>query len=120
MLGFKDLDIVMHYLRSGGAIENFLSGVSRIIIQHIGQWASDAFLECIMEKENFLTFGVSENKINLNNSIMSTHLKKKKTRPKKHKNNKDDSVLFLSKVKFSYFALGMNTTKKKSTKRNIK
>ena len=44
VLGFNDMDIGLHSLRSGRAMAMFLSGVSTIIIKRIGRWSSDAFL----------------------------------------------------------------------------
>ena len=38
----------------------FLSGVSEIIIQRVGRWASFAFLEYIREQIDSFTIGVSE------------------------------------------------------------
>jgi hypothetical protein len=38
----------------------FLSGVSTIIIQRVGRWKSDAFLECIREQVENFTSGVAE------------------------------------------------------------
>ena len=58
VLGFKDTDIGLHSLRSGGAMAMFLSGVSTIIIKRIGRWLSDAFLEYIREQVESFTFGV--------------------------------------------------------------
>ena len=43
-LGFKDLVIGMNSTRSGGAMEFFLTGISKTIIQCIGRWASYVFL----------------------------------------------------------------------------
>ena len=57
VLDFNDMNIGLHSLRSGGAMEIFLSGVSTIIIKRIGRWSSDAFLEYIRER---FTFGVAQ------------------------------------------------------------
>ena len=41
----------------------FLSGVSTIIIQRVGRWESDAFMEYIREQVESFTLGVSEKMI---------------------------------------------------------
>ena len=46
-LGSKDSEIGMHSLISNGDTEMFGLGVSKIIIQNIGQWADDNFTEYI-------------------------------------------------------------------------
>ena len=46
-LGFPAVETGLHSIRSGAAIAMFLSGVSTIIIQRVGRWKSDAFLEYI-------------------------------------------------------------------------
>jgi len=60
ILGFTKDDVGLHSIRSGGAMAMFLSGVSEIIIQRIGRWDSDAFLEYIREQVENFTFGVSK------------------------------------------------------------
>jgi hypothetical protein len=53
-LGFPAVETGLHSIRSGAAIAMFLSGVSTIIIQRVGRWKSDAFLEYIRDQvENF-------------------------------------------------------------------
>mmetsp|Transcript_19353 Transcript_19353/g.21924 ORF Transcript_19353/g.21924 Transcript_19353/m.21924 type:complete len:85 (-) Transcript_19353:123-377(-) len=42
----------------------FLSGTSTIIIQRIGRWSSEAFLEYIREQVESFTLGVSQKMIN--------------------------------------------------------
>ena len=59
-LGFGKDDIGLHSIRSGGAMAMFLSGVSEIIIQRVGRWSSDAFLEYIREQVDSFTIGVSQ------------------------------------------------------------
>ena len=41
----------------------FLSGVSTIVIQRVGRWESDAFMEYIQEQVESFTVGVSEKMI---------------------------------------------------------
>lgn len=60
ILGFTALDIALQSIRSGGAMAMFLSGVSEIIIQRVGRWASMAFLEYIREQVDAFTAGVSD------------------------------------------------------------
>ncbi len=60
ILGFSKEDVGLHSIRSGGAMAMFLSGVSDIIIQRIGRWESNAFLEYIREQVENFTYGVSE------------------------------------------------------------
>ena len=44
-LGFTKDDVGLHSIRSRGAMAIFLSGVSTIIIQRVGRWESDAFIQ---------------------------------------------------------------------------
>lgn len=44
ILGFTKEDMVVHSIRSGGAMVMFLSGVSTLTIQRVGRWESDAFM----------------------------------------------------------------------------
>ena len=59
-LVFNEKDIGLHSIRSGGAMAMFLSGISKIIIQRVGRWSSEAFLEYIREQVESFTFGVSQ------------------------------------------------------------
>ena len=59
-LGFGKDDVGLHSIRSGGAMAMFLSGVNEIIIQRVGRWLSDAFLEYIREQVDSFTVGVSQ------------------------------------------------------------
>ena len=59
-LGFGRDDVGLHSIRSGGAMAMFLSGVLEIIIQQVGRWSSDAFLEYIREQVDTFTIGVSQ------------------------------------------------------------
>ena len=60
-LGFTKEDIGLHSIRSGGAMAMFLSGTSVIIIQRVGRWSSEAFLEYIREQVESFTLDVSSN-----------------------------------------------------------
>ena len=60
-LGFTKDDIGLHSIRSGGAMAMFLSGTSVIIIQRVGRWSSEAFLEYIREQVESFTLDVSKN-----------------------------------------------------------
>ena len=60
ILGFTKDDIGIHSIRSGGAMAMFLSGVNTIIIQQVGRWSSEAFLEYIREQVESFTVGVSQ------------------------------------------------------------
>jgi hypothetical protein len=59
ILGFQKEDIDLHPIRSGGAMAMFLSGVSVIVIQRVGRWSSEAFLEYIRDQVESFTLGVS-------------------------------------------------------------
>ena len=60
-LGFTKDDIGLHSIRSDGAMAMFLSGTSVIIIQRVGRWSSEAFLEYIREQVESFTLDVSKN-----------------------------------------------------------
>ena len=60
-LGFNKDEIGLHSIRSGGAMAMFLSGTSPVIIQRVGRWSSDAFLEYIREQVETFTLNVSKN-----------------------------------------------------------
>ena len=60
-LGFNRDDIGLHSIRSGGAMAMFLSGTSVVIIQRVGRWSSEAFLEYIREQVESFTVDVSKN-----------------------------------------------------------
>ena len=60
VLGFGRDDIGLHSIRSGGAMAMFLSGTSVIIIQRVGRWSSEAFLEYIRDQVESFTVGVSQ------------------------------------------------------------
>ena len=78
-LGFTSNDIGLHSIRSGGAMAMVLSGISTIIIQRVGRWSSEAFLEYIREQIDCFTYGVSEKMLqfehfhNLNAKESQTH-----------------------------------------------
>lgn len=60
VLGFTKDDVGLHSIRSVGAMAMFLSGVSDIIIQRVGRWESNAFMEYIREQVETFTYGVSK------------------------------------------------------------
>ena len=60
-LGFEKDDIGLHSIRSGGAMAMFLSGTSVIVIQRVGRWSSEAFLEYIRDQVESFTLDVSKN-----------------------------------------------------------
>ena len=62
-LGFTKEDVGLHSIRSGGAMAMFLSGVATLIIQRVGRWDSDAFMEYIREQVESFTIGVSDKMI---------------------------------------------------------
>jgi hypothetical protein len=47
VLGFLQLDMGTHAIRSGGAMAMYLAGVPEFTIMLIGRWSSDAFLRYI-------------------------------------------------------------------------
>ena len=59
-LGFKKEEIGLHSIRSGGAMAMFLSGTSVIVIQRVGRWSSEAFLEYIRDQVETFTLNVSK------------------------------------------------------------
>ena len=62
-LGFTELDIGLHSIRSGGAMAMFLSGVPVVVIMRVGRWSSDAFLEYIRDQIESFTAEVSKKMI---------------------------------------------------------
>ena len=60
ILGFEKDDIGLHSIRSGGAMAMFLAGVSVIVIQRVGRWSSEAFLEYIRDQVEAFTLNVSK------------------------------------------------------------
>ena len=62
-LGFTKDDVGLHSIRSGAAMAMFMSGISPIIIQRVGRWSSDAFLEYIRDQIESFTLGVSQKMI---------------------------------------------------------
>ena len=45
ILGFTKEEVGLHSIRSGAAMAMFLAGVATLIIQRVGRWESDAFME---------------------------------------------------------------------------
>ena len=76
-LGLMGKDIVLHSIRSGGAMPVFLYIISNVIIQCIGWWLSKAFLKYICNQVENSTALLSHNMIkyehyhNLNADITS-------------------------------------------------
>lgn len=62
-LGFTKDAVGLHSIRSGGAIAMFMSGISTVIVQRIGQWSSEAFLEYIRDQLESFTSRVSQKMI---------------------------------------------------------
>ena len=58
-LGFTAEDTGLYGIHSGGAMAMFLANVSEVIIQRVGRWSSNAFLEYIREQVDTFTNGVS-------------------------------------------------------------
>ena len=50
ILGFTKYDIGLHSIRSGVAMEMFLSGIDTNTIMKIGHWSSESFLDYISEQ----------------------------------------------------------------------
>jgi hypothetical protein len=65
-LGFNKDELGLHSIRSGGAMAMFMSGISTIIIQRVGRWSSEAFLEYIRDQIESFTSGVSQKMIDVN------------------------------------------------------
>jgi len=105
VLGFTELDIGLHSIRSGGAMAMFLSGISTIIIKRVGRWNSDAFLEYIREQVESFTFGVSQrmlafehfHTINAGTSAES---------PENEEHNEDGPSIITHDIRITDFALG--------------
>ena len=83
-LGFSKEDIGLHSIRAGGAMDMFLSGVCKIIIQRVGRWSSFAFLEYIWEQVDCFTIGVSEKMLEHKDFF---HLNEKESTKILHKSN---------------------------------
>lgn len=49
-LGFSKDDIGLHSIRSGGSMAVFLSGTPVVVMQRIGRWSNEAFLEHAREQ----------------------------------------------------------------------
>ena len=111
-LGFNKEDIGLHSIRSGGAMAMFLLGTSIAIIQRVGRWSSEAFLEYIREQVETFTLDVSKNMIryeeffNLSNDKQnnSTHITLESSNINDDENEDGrDSVPF--SIKFNELAL---------------
>jgi hypothetical protein len=104
-LGFTKDAVGLHSIRSGGAMAMFMSGISTVIIQRIGRWSSEAFLEYIRDQIESFTLGVSQKMIEVSDFH---HLSSQSTDPTKLNNeNGPDQVPI--QVAFSQLALEGNT-----------
>lgn len=116
-LGFPAAETGLHSIRSGAAMAMFLSGVSTIIIQRVGRWKSDAFLEYIRDQVENFTAGVAERMLQYEHfhTINATQSVSRDETEDEH--NENGPVTISHTVKFSELALGdlgMNTEKKSS------
>mmetsp|Transcript_28648 Transcript_28648/g.33301 ORF Transcript_28648/g.33301 Transcript_28648/m.33301 type:complete len:304 (-) Transcript_28648:414-1325(-) len=114
VLGFTKEDIGLHSVRSGGAMAMFLSGTSTIIIQRIGRWSSEAFLEYIREQVESFTAGVSQNMINFEHFF---NLNLIATQTAVETDNKSGPEFVPFQVQFSQLAL--NNDSSTVTRRDI-
>jgi hypothetical protein len=105
VLGFNDMEIGLHSLRSVGAMAMFLSGVSTIIIKRIGRWLSDAFLEYIREQVESFTFGVLAQRM-LDFEHFHTINASASTIPDFEEHNEDGPYVIMHDVHITEFALG--------------
>ena len=62
-LGFGEMDIGTHSIRSGAAMAMYLAGVPVFTIMLIGRWSSDAFLRYIRRQVQEFSSGVSSKMI---------------------------------------------------------
>ena len=115
-LGFDKDDIGLHSIRSGGAMAMFLSGISVIVIQRVGRWSSEAFLEYIREQVESFTLDVSKNMlkyeefINLNTERTSSHLVLEEDEMESENENGPESVPF--RINFNSLSLNSNGNEK--------
>jgi hypothetical protein len=116
VLGFTKEDIGLHSVRSGGAMAMFLSGTSTIIIQRIGRWSSEAFLEYIREQVESFTAGVSQNMINFEH-FFNLNPNSNAPQPAVETDNESGPELVPFQVKFSQLAL--NNDSSTVTRRDI-
>lgn len=114
-LGFKAEETGLHGIRSGGAMAMFLANVSEVIIQRVGRWSSNAFLEYIREQVDSFTYGVSKKMLE-NEHFQTIHASRPETEnlkeifvaTKEPTKNKSDgpTVNIEHRIKFSAAALG--------------
>jgi hypothetical protein len=104
-LGFPAVETRIHLIRSGAAMAMFLSGVSTIIIQHMGHWKSNAFLEYIRDKVENFTASVAERMLQYNHfhTINATQSVSRDETREEH--NKNGPMMISHAVKFSGLAL---------------
>ena len=89
-LGFTKDEIGLHSIRSGGAMAMFLSHISTIIIQRVGRWSSEAFLEYIREQVESFTAGVSQKMLEFENYFALGHNKPATTTPNESTQNNEN------------------------------
>ena len=114
-LGVQPEDIGLHSLRSGGAMAMFLSGISTIVIQRVGRWSSEAFLEYIREQVESFTAGVSQSMLRFEhfhhlNSLGSSILPTITSTRLQDVDNEDGPVVVPFQVQFSDLVLTEETS----------
>jgi hypothetical protein len=115
-LGFTKDEVGLHSIHSGGAMAMFMSGISTIIIQRVGRWSSEAFLEYIRDQIESFTAGVSQKMIEVD---QFHHLGSQKNIESKERIPHEESGLDqVPLVAFSKVALGCQTKKKRGRKAN--
>jgi hypothetical protein len=96
-LGFSKEDVGLHSIRSGAAMAMFMSGVSPIIIQRVGRWSSDAFLEYIRDQVESFTLGVSQKMIDADHfNHISSNIEKYPKLKILHNKNGPDQIPLIS------------------------
>jgi hypothetical protein len=99
-LGFTKEDVGLHLIRSGAAMAMFMSGISPIIIQRVGRWSSDAFLEYIRDQIESFTLGVSQKMIEADHfNHINTHNEESQKLKILHNKNGPDQVPLISFAK---------------------
>ena len=105
-LGFNKDDIGLHLIWSGGAMAMFLSGTSVIIIQRVGRWSSEAFLEYIREQVESFTLDISKNMLKYEKFLNLSNDQSEESKNIIQNEDGSDSVPFL--IKFSDLSLRGN------------
>ena len=110
-LGFTKDDVGLHSIRSGGAMAMFLSGTSAIIIQRVGRWSSEAFLEYIREQVESFTIDVSRNMLKYEKFLNLSNDQSKESENIIQNEDGPDFVPF--RIKFSELSLGGDPVRQK-------